>query len=333
MQYEIARYKEEQASVWDTFLDETVNGTFLQSRRFLSYHPVGRFEDCSLMIYDAKGNLAGLCPGAAQVRDGKRIFVSHPGSTFGGLLVPPKHYKAEKILAMLEALEGAWAGEGFEAADLRITPSIFAQQADDLMEYALVYRGWREDVELNLSIDYDNYREPVEFNFSQGKRSECHKAKRLGMYGRPLASREELVSFYEILCKNLAKYDASPVHTIEELQDFAEARLQNECEFFGVFLPQATGERMLAGGMMFYFDSVHVAHTQYLAAVTDYASYSPMTFLCAYLIETMRKRGYKRMTFGISTEQRGKVLNRGLTSSKEAFGSRHSVNRKFWKDL
>ena len=58
-----------------------------------------------------------------------------------------------------------------------------------------------------------------------------------------------------------------------------------------------------------------------------------MTFLCAYLIETMRKRGYKRMTFGISTEQRGKVLNRGLTSSKEAFGSRHSVNRKFWKDL
>ena len=72
--YEIRRYEDEDAAAWDAFLLQTVNGTFLQSRRFLSYHPAGRFRDCSLMIYDAKGNLAALCPGADQMMDGRRVF-------------------------------------------------------------------------------------------------------------------------------------------------------------------------------------------------------------------------------------------------------------------
>ena len=152
--YEIEIYQESQASAWDTFLKETVNGTFLQSRRFLSYHPIGRFEDCSLMIYDAKGNLAGLCPAAVQMEDGRKIFVSHPGTTFGGLLVAHKHYKAEKVIAMLDAIECYMANESFAAADFRITPSVFSHASDTLLEYALVYRGWKESVELNTYIDY-----------------------------------------------------------------------------------------------------------------------------------------------------------------------------------
>ena len=85
--YEIVRYCDEFAERWDTFLETIVNGTFLQSRRFLSYHPVGRFKDCSLIIYDQKKNLVGLCPAVVQMESGRRHFVSHPGSTFGGLIV------------------------------------------------------------------------------------------------------------------------------------------------------------------------------------------------------------------------------------------------------
>ena len=333
LSYDVIRFQEEDAAVWDDFLLQTVNGTFLQSRRFLSYHPAGRFVDCSLMIYDKKHHLVAVCPGAEQVEDGKRVFVSHPGSTFGGLLIAPKRYKAGKVLAMLDALEAWWREAGFDAADLRITPSLFSQQEEDLLDYALFHHGYEDAVELSTYIDYDGYREPVESNFAQFKRTKFHRGERSGFYGRPLRLPEELDDFYDILTENLSKYDTHPVHTRTELLDFAEQRLSQECGFYGIFLPGDTGERMLAGAMMFYFHTVGVAHTQYLAAVSDYRKESPMTFLYACLIETMRQRGFRKLSFGISTEKRGRFLNAGLITSKEAYGSHHSVNRKFWKDL
>lgn len=331
--YEVVPYHEEDAAGWDAFLPQTVNGTFLQSRRFLSYHPAGRVQDCSVMLYDKKHHIAALCPAAEGMADGRRVFVSHPGSTFGGLLIAPKHYKASKVLAMLDALEAWWKADGFDAVDFRITPSLFSHRQEDLLDYAFFHHGYRADVELSTYIDYAEYRVPVESNFSQGKRTDVHTGTKIGMYGRPLRIPEELDTFYNVLCESLSKYHVKPVHSREELLDFAQHRLKDECGFFGVFLPEEQGERMVAGAMMFYFPSVHVAHTQYLAAVNDYRRYSPMTFLYAYVIETMRQRGFQKLSFGISTEDRGHVLNEGLISSKEAYGSRHCVNRKFWKDF
>ena len=49
-------------NIWDEFLNESVNGTFLQSRRFLNYHPKGKFIDCSIMVYDEKNRLCAIVP-------------------------------------------------------------------------------------------------------------------------------------------------------------------------------------------------------------------------------------------------------------------------------
>ena len=46
--YEILPYKSDMESRWDRFvMEESVNGTFLQTRKFLNYHPEGRFQDAS----------------------------------------------------------------------------------------------------------------------------------------------------------------------------------------------------------------------------------------------------------------------------------------------
>lgn len=45
---EIQSYDSQYEAMWDQFvLESTVNGTFLQTRRFLNYHPEGRFQDAS----------------------------------------------------------------------------------------------------------------------------------------------------------------------------------------------------------------------------------------------------------------------------------------------
>ena len=47
----VVPYTPDHAARWDDFvLNHSANGTFLQSRRFLSYHPQGRFTDASVMV-------------------------------------------------------------------------------------------------------------------------------------------------------------------------------------------------------------------------------------------------------------------------------------------
>ena len=47
----------------------------------------------------------------------------------------------------------------------------------------------------------------------------------------------------------------------------------------------------------------------------------------------MRRKGFRRLSWGIVTENAGKYLNDGLVDSKEAFGSKHGVNITYQKWL
>ena len=86
---------------WDRFVMEgSANGTFLQTRRFLGYHPSGRFEDASLMALDGQ-ELVAVCPAAAQTVDGVRMLRSHPGSTFGGLVIAPALLRAPRLVTLV----------------------------------------------------------------------------------------------------------------------------------------------------------------------------------------------------------------------------------------
>ena len=121
--------------------------------------------------------------------------------------------------------------------------------------------------------------------------------------------------------------DKKPVHTVEEIYEFQTKRLLGECECFGIFC----GSEMLAASMMFYFEQTKVAHTQYLCANPEYNRISPMSFLYYSMLVEMKKKGYKKVSWGIVTEESGTFLNEGLVKSKEEFGSRHGINPIFLK--
>ena len=90
---------------WDRFVMKgSANGTFQQTRRFLSYHPQGRFEDASLMVLDGQ-ELVAVCPAAAQMVGRSAMLRSHPGSTFGGLVIAPTLLRAPRLGALQGQLE------------------------------------------------------------------------------------------------------------------------------------------------------------------------------------------------------------------------------------
>ncbi len=329
-EYSIRQYEKKDEAMWDEFVERTsINGTFLQSRRFLNYHPKDRFRDFSLIIEDSKGHIAAVCPACMIDENGERKFISHMGSTFGGLIISPKHYYAYKIIEIIQCVEGYLKGNNITYIELRITPDLFALKNSALLEYCLFYCGYQEFCELSTYVDFSHYKESILSNFEQGKRTNVHNCIKEGLSYRKIESTKELSTFYELLCKNLLKYKAKPVHLISELLDLKRNRLQEETDFYGVF----NGNEMIAGAMMFYFHRTNVAHTQYLCAEPQLHTLSPMTYLYFAMIKEMKEQGFSKISFGISTEDKGKTLNYGLTRSKEAYGGEHCINRKFCKNI
>lgn len=327
--YVIKKFSDNLKERWDKFIfTDSINGTFLQSRRFLDYHPIGRFTDASLVILDKGGNFVAVIPAIERKEGDKKIFFSHGGSTFGGIVVGKRFYVAHKLIEIVELLEEELKKE-YDEVVLKITPSIFAKEPSDLMEYVLYYKDYERIEELNAYIDFADYGEDIVYEFAQGKRTNVNNCIKAGVVLKKLNSNQEIEEFYNILCETLEKYDRKPVHSIEELLELKNERLQEETAFYGAYL----NDKMVAGSMMFYFNDAKIAHTQYLCALHEYDTLSPMTYMYYAMIKESRDLGYKKVSFGISSEHDGKELNFGLTKSKEAFGGKHSVNRIYKKKL
>ncbi len=323
-------YDEQYRDLWDQFvMERAVNGTFLQTRRFLSYHPKGRFTEASYLIFDDKMHLVAVCPGCIKEEDGERLFDSHAGTTYGGIIIEKKWYKACKVIEIIQALESCLKNSGFDKVILKQTPSILSVETVDLLQYSFYYLGYQCCSALSLYVDFDDYKEDILSEFSQGKRTDVHNCLKKGLYDRKLNTFAEIQQLYMLLAKNLEKYNAKPIHTAEELFDFQEVRLKDECDCFGVF----DGEKMVAASMLFYFKKNSVAHTQYLCADAEYKQLSPMTYLYYTTLVRMKEQGYRKVSWGTVTENLGSYLNEGLVKSKEYYGSKHNINPIFIKNL
>jgi hypothetical protein len=189
----------------------------------------------------------------------------------------------------------------------------------------LTYCGYSGYSELSSYIDYEIYKQDIKTNFGHGQKENLKIALRNELQFKNLNNDEDIYLFYKILEKNLLKFNIRPVHTIDELLEFKHDRLKDIIDFYGVYFK----DTMISAAMAFKFNSVF--HTQYLAADYDYLSYRPMTYLYYKLIEFAYQNGFRKLSWGISTEKRGAFLNESLLAFKESFGSKYSLNRGFYK--
>ena len=140
----------------------------------------------------------------------------------------------------------------------------------------------------------------------------------------------EIYKFYEILIENLKKHGTYPVHSFDELMELYKNKIPENIEFCVI---KNDGNDCLAGAMLFKFNKANVIHTQYLAQDFKYNNVRPMTFLYYCIINHYKNLDFKYLTWGISTEDKGKVLNKGLIKYKESFNSYYSLNRSYYKNL
>lgn len=307
---QVIKYTADKKTDWDTFVKQSKNGTFQFYRDFMEYHQ-DRFDDFSLMVYD-KNKLVALLP-ANKAND---ELYSHQGLTYGGLVLSKK-VKFENVLIIFRQSLQFLAAEGVQTVHLKLVPKIYHNYPADEMDY-LLFLVNAKLIRRDLSSTIDRHdRLKIQSNRMEGVK----KAKKQELQ---IKQNNDFESFWkEILIPNLQRtHAAKPVHSSVEITKLAETFPQH-IQQFNVYQ-----ENQLVGGATI-FETETVAHVQYISANQEKQRLGTLDFLFQYLIEE-KYAGKKYFDFGVSNENQGRNLNKGLLYWKECFGAR-AITHDFYE--
>jgi len=323
----IIPYTESYEEKWDKFvLYQSVNGTILQTRKFLNYHPQDRFVDSSLMVM--KGSkIIGVIPANLGITRNRKVMYSHEGSTFGGIIIEKSNIKVsvlEKIYTMIDqyCLENC-----INVIHFKMPSSLYSRKDSEMLDYMFFNHRYTCSLEVGYYINFQDYKDDIISNYSSSVRRHYKAAKNNGLFFRELMGREGISLFYGVLLDNYKKFGTTPVHSLIDLYSLKEVNLKDNVRFFGVF----NETTIVASSMVFCFER-KVFHTQYLASLSSYSHLYVNEFLYTSLIKQAKEENYPYLSFGTVTLEGGIKLNYNLAQYKEQYGTDQYVNRTYHKN-
>lgn len=279
-------------------------------RDFMDYHS-DRFEDHSLLVFK-NDKVIALLPANYN---GQTLY-SHQGLTYGGLIIQ-RTLKFQDILEAFKMVLQFLNRLNIGTLVIKQMPSIYTSVASDELLYIMFLlqaQLYRRDM---LSVV--NLQVPIQF--SKDRIAGCKRAIK---HHLEIKETNEFEAFWnDILIPNLQeKHKTEPVHTLQEIK-MLKARFPNQIRQFNVYY---NGD-IVAGTTI--FDCKHVAHSQYISANASKNTLGSLDALHQYLISKVFKDKHY-FDFGISNENNGKQLNKGLLYWKEGFGA-NAVAQDFYK--
>lgn len=310
---EIRRYNSEMKPMWDRFVRESRNATFLLTRDYMEYHS-DRFTDCSYVFLDNKGKVETLLPGSLHGDE----LRSHGGLTYGGFILG-SHSSGVSPSIWLEALTPVLKNEGISRMIYKPVPHIYHRYPAEEDLYAL----WRMGGKIccrNMATVID-VASPMHSS-RLGKRA----IKRRDSAGITVRQTADANEFWQIIVDDRrVRHNTTPVHTLDEMQSLRD-KFPDEILFF---VAEAGGE-ILAGAVIYRAGGV--LHLQYAAATELGKELYAVDVIYNNLIFE-RLRDARWFDFGTSNEDAGRFLNEGMVRHKEEFGGRSIVYDQYMLEL
>ena len=261
----VRQYQKSDYAVWNTFIGQAKNATFLFHRDFMEYHK-DRFEDYSLMIFDNQ-KLIAVLP-ANRVGD---IVYSHQGLTYGGLVYDGQ-VKLADIILIVKMLLSFLKGISLQKLHLKTIPSIYHERPAEEILYALFLAEAqlvRRDTLAVIDLSQEN-------RISKIRKRGIQKGM---MNGLIIKEEDDFESFWnEILIPNLQnRHNAKPVHSLEEITKLKKHFSANIRQFNVYF-----NDKIVAGTTV--FESANVVHCQYISKQDGVEDLGSLDLLYHFLI-------------------------------------------------
>ena len=300
---EIKRYNAKEKELWDNFVKNSKNGVFFFLRDYMEYHS-DRFEDHSL-IFLKNNKTVALMPANIE---GDTLF-SHAGLTFGGIITNRK-MKTSLMLQIFDSLKEYLKERGIKKLLYKAIPHIYHSYPAEEDLYALfindatlIKREASSTIEMACRISYS--------------RNIKRNIKKIQDDGLDVNRSHDFHTFMVLKEEQLfKKYGLKPTHTAQEMEYLAGKFPEN------IKLFAAEQDGIMVGGVVVY-ENKNIIHAQYQEANELGMDLHAPSLLFDKIISHYMEKKY--FDFGISTENNGFYLNKGLIDFKERFGARSTV--------
>ncbi|MDI6839526.1 MAG: GNAT family N-acetyltransferase [bacterium] len=314
---EVLRFKENERKKWEEFVETSENGTIFHLRKFIDYHPKGKFVDHSL-IFSKKGNPIALFP--AVIKGDK--LISHPGASYGGFVMK-EGIGIRESSQIVETLLNYSKKQGIKRIEITQTPLIYYKLPCNYIDFALMKQGFKykkRELTAVVTIEHEN---TIISTFKPEARTAVRKAEKLEV---KVHESTDFVTFYKILKKNLSmRHGVTPTHTVSELK-LLHSIFTKRIKLFSAFI----GQKMIAGIVIFIANQ-RVMLAFYISHIEDCQQYRPVNILIYKLLEWGKTNKYKYLDLGTFT------LNMepdwGLGKFKENFRARGIFRDTFYINL
>ncbi|SHI62506.1 FemAB family protein [Flavobacterium terrae] len=301
-QFTIKKYESKFYDLWNQFVADSKNGTFLFHRDFMEYHS-DRFEDCSLLVFDEKDKLVGILPAN---RVGNELY-SHQGLTYGGLILGKKS-GGEYVEQIYNSLLNFFKKEGLETFFLKLPSLFYSQTGFSGLDYFLFKsKAQLCKRDMNLVLDFSK-----KLNISKSKLKQFNKVSKLSL---EIINEDDFTSFWQnvLVPKLKQKFNAKPVHSVDEIM-YLKNKFPNNIEQYSVY----DNHEIIAG--ITIFKSQDGIKSQYGAATKKGESLRALDYLFISLIEKFQNEGKSFFDMGIVNDL--DEYNKGMLKQKEELGCR-----------
>ena len=299
--YKVRKYTQEDHRIWDDFIDNSKNSTFIFKRDFMEYHKE-RFEDFSLICF--KNNLLVAILPAHKI-DSTTIG-SHLGLTYGGIVVR-KSETFDNILLIIDKLLFYLHTNHIEKLIYKPIYKYYNVIGSDEIAFAkFLIKAKLINRQVSSVINLQH-----KLRMSHNRTRNIRKASKSGITIKEVKTCGEF--WNKILIPNLkTKFNSEPVHSLEEIT-LLQRRFPNNIRQFNAYM----GDKILAGATLFV--TPYVARVQYNSSHIKAGNTGASDLLYFKLINNyFVDKNY--FDFGTSFDSEG--LNNGLLTWKESYGGR-----------
>ncbi len=314
MPISVVRFMDNHRCEWDSFVSQSINGTFLHNRTFFDCNPANAIDDHSLMFYSGHRLLA-LLPATLSNQELGMTFHSHNRSTYGGFLFN-KHVGILDAVEIVSVLVQYLRSIGVKAVIIRNPFRILYDQISDEFEYAMWYHGFNvASREAEVYIDLVRSIELIRMGYSDTTRRNVNRAAKSVEVS--INEQGVLDDFWSILEDNLAsKHDTRPTHSRQSIGALIDTFGNDKIK-----LCVARVDGKVVAGCVLFVPRRRVLHAQYIALDYKFQSLRPLNALFDTIILWGNSNGFQILNLGTANEG-GRIINAGLFHFKEGFGGR-----------
>jgi len=325
----IKKYNKNFAEQWDKFVNISNNGTIFQTRKFLNYHIHRQFNDYSLMVYKNKG-LVAVIPGACVVKNKKKIYYSHPGTSYAGFVIK-LDLNFVLINEIIKSLDSYLIKKKFHQIFLINSPNIYWRHENQSLDYLLQWNKYQIKEIYISHVSRIAHCKTVATLLSKRKRRYIVNDSQLNNFTfRKINNHNELIDLYVLLEKTKKKFNAKPTHSIKELSQLYSLFPDDIVIYISRF------EGNIVGGFVIFHTTKKTSLIFY-NIIDDTMTESQLSALQLYnCMKICKKRGSDVVDFGVShTPEQDNPLDPkfSLIQFKEQFGAKGIMRIAYQKEL